>query len=144
MTSKGIGDVRRVLGQPQAWIDQNFTRPQPALPAVDDELYRFVASQVTSWESQVAIEAREYQAGTNAAAVLRWAHDIRRQCAAVQRILVRYAETTQAATSEQPQLRGVLADLATSFTDHPDWRGDWGEGGASPEVDQASAQRSPS
>jgi hypothetical protein len=26
MPSKGIGDVRSVLGQPQGWIDQHFTR----------------------------------------------------------------------------------------------------------------------
>lgn len=129
MTSRGIGDVRRVLSdrQPQGWIAQNFPAPQPPIPRVDDDrLYAFVSGRLTTWENQVAIEAREYHLGSNGAAVLRWAHDIHLHCAAVRRILVRYAEAREANSPELPLLRGVLADIATSFSRHPDWREDWG------------------
>lgn len=130
MASSGYGDVRRVLGdrQPQGWIAQNFPTPQPEIPRVHgDRLYDFLSGQLTNWESQVAIEAREYHLGPNGAAVLRWAQDIRRHSASVRRILVRYAEAREANSPELPLLRGVLADIAASFSRHPDWREDWGE-----------------
>jgi hypothetical protein len=69
-----------VLGQPQAWLDQQSTRPEPPLPNADgDRLVEFLNRHVTKWESQVATEAREYRDGRGGAAFLRWAHDIRRQ-----------------------------------------------------------------
>jgi hypothetical protein len=57
MTSNGIGDVRRVVGQPQGWLDQHFTRPEPPLPNADgDRLVEFLNRHVIRWESQVASE----------------------------------------------------------------------------------------
>lgn len=128
MTSRGVGDVRRVLGQTahKSWIAQNFPTPHPDIPHLSgDPLYSFLVHEITSWETRVAVEAREYQAGSNAAAILRWAQDIRRQCAAVRRVLVRYAEAKQTNGPQLPGIRAVLADLATSFSRHPDWREDW-------------------
>jgi hypothetical protein len=132
MTSRGVGDVRRVLGQsePQSWVAQNFPSPGPQLPNVrGDKLFSFVASQVAGWESQVALEAREYQSGDHAAAILRWAQDIHRHCASVRRVLVRYAEATVSESPELPSLRATLEDLARSFSRHPDWHENWDSAG---------------
>jgi hypothetical protein len=126
VTSKGIGDVRRVLGQPQGWIDQNFTRPGPSLPHADgDRLVDFFIRHTTRWESEVAIEAREYRDLPGGAAFLRWALNIRRQCAALRLVLARYAEAREAGASEVALLRGQLRDLATAWNNDPDWRDDW-------------------
>lgn len=126
MTSKGIGDVRRVLGQPQSWIDQNFTRPTPDLPKANgDRLLEFLNHHVMGWESEVATEAREYSKGPGGAAFLRWAHNIRRQCAALRLVLARYGEARDTNAPEVEQLRKVLGDLATAFNNDPDWQGEW-------------------
>lgn len=78
MTSRGIGDVRRVLGQPKSWIEQTFPKPAPPLPdARGDALIGFVCSRVTQWESQVETEAAEYRDRPLGAAMVRYALDIR-------------------------------------------------------------------
>ncbi|TCC35084.1 hypothetical protein [Kribbella sindirgiensis] len=126
MTSKGIGDVRRVLRQPQSWIDQNFTQPTPRLPRANgDRLLEFLNHHVMRWESEVATEAREYSKGPGGAAFLRWAHNIRRQCAALRLVLARYGEARDADAPEAPWLREQLVNLATAFNNDPDWRADW-------------------
>lgn len=130
MTSRGIGDVRRVLGdrQPTSWIAQNFPTPQPPIPRLEhrDDLYDFVSNQLTNRESMVATEARDYHRGENGIVFIRWANDIRRQLAAMRRILIRYAKARETGGPELQLMRGVLADVATSFSQHPDWREDWG------------------
>lgn len=126
MTSKGIGDVRRVLGQPQSWIDQNFTRPGPPLPRANgDRLLEFLNHHVMDWEGEVATEAREYRDRPGGAAFLRWALNIRRQCAALRRVLARYGEARDANSPDVPLLREQLRDLATAWNNDPDWRDDW-------------------
>jgi hypothetical protein len=127
MTSKGIGDVRRVLGAPQSWIAATFAKPEPPLPyRKGDELLGFVCHHVANWESQVATEAQEYRdQKIDGAAMQRYAYDIRRQCAAVRRILVRYAEAAEAQSPEAEVLRGVVAELARGFSNDPTWREDW-------------------
>lgn len=125
MTSKGIGDVRRVLGEPQSWIDQHFARPEPRLPRANgDGLIEFLNHHVTKWEGQVATEAREYHDGGRGAAFLRWALDIRRQCAAIRRILARYGAARDAGSPEAGLIREHLRDLATAWSNDPDWRED--------------------
>lgn len=120
--------MRRVLGdrQPQGWIDMHFSRPEPDLPTVQgDKLFSFVAHHLGGWESQVAIEAREYQDGPHAAAILRWALDIRRQCAAMRLVLVQYAEARDKGAHELPSLRRTLDALATTWRTAHDWRESW-------------------
>ena len=115
-----------MLGRPQGWLDQHFTRPEPPLPDADgDRLVEFLNSHVVKWESQVAIEAREYRDGPGGAAFLRWAHDIRRQCAALRLVLARYGEAGDQASPELPLLREQLRDLATAWNNDPDWRDNW-------------------
>jgi hypothetical protein len=127
-TSKRIGDVRRILGQSQGWIDQNFTRPAPDLPnANSDRLVQFLNHHIARWESEVATEAREYSKGPGGAAFLRWALNIRRQCAALRLVLARYGESRGADAPEAPLLREQLGDLATAFNNDPDWRDDWNQ-----------------
>jgi hypothetical protein len=126
MTSRGIGDVQRVLGQPQSWIDQHFTRPEPPLPdANGDPLIAFVNHYVATWENQVATEAREYSTGPHGAAFLRWAHDIRRQCAALRRVLARYGEARDTGSPQVPLMREQIRDLATAWNNVRDWPDDW-------------------
>ncbi|WP_134006257.1 hypothetical protein [Kribbella sp. VKM Ac-2566] len=126
MTSRGIGDVRRVLGQPQSWIDQNFTRPRPDLPKANgDRLLEFLCLHIIRWESEVATEAREYSRGPGGAAFLRWAINIRRQCDALRLVLARYGEARDTDAPEAPLLREQLRDLATAFNNDPDWREHW-------------------
>ncbi|MFC6156125.1 hypothetical protein [Kribbella jiaozuonensis] len=126
MTSKGIGDVRRVLGQPQSWIDQHFARPAPDLPdSGGDPLVDFLSYQIRRWESEVATESREYSQGPGGAAFLRWALNIRRQCNALRLVLAQYAEARAADAPETLVLREQLDHLATAFNSHPDWRATW-------------------
>jgi hypothetical protein len=126
VTSKGIGDVRRVLGQPQGWIDQNFTRPTLPLPnANGDRLVQFLNHHVARWESEVATEAREYSKGPGGAAFLRWALNIRRHCAAPRLVLARYGEARDANAPDLSLLREQLCELATAFNNDPDWNDDW-------------------
>ncbi|MEV8373025.1 hypothetical protein AB0P21_09825 [Kribbella sp. NPDC056861] len=128
MGSRGIGDVRRVLGdrQPQGWIDLHFSRPAPALPDIrGDALFSFVAHQLTGRENQVAIESREYQDGAHGAAFLRWALDMRRQCDAIRHILVRYGEAHDSDSPDLSCLRQTLKDLAGSWSNEYGWRESW-------------------
>jgi hypothetical protein len=126
MTSRGIGDVRRVLGQSQGWIDQHSIRPEPPLPSPNgDPLVAFLGHHVTRWESEVATEAREYRTGPGSAAFLRWALNIRRLCAALRLVLARYGEARDADAPEVSLLREQLRDLAAAFNDKHDWRDDW-------------------
>src|SRR6266540_650002 len=108
MTSRGIGDARRVLGQPQSWVELNFGKQEPALP---DPLVRFLCSQLHSWEDQVVVEANEYRRQPLGAALVRYAQDIRHQLAAIRMVLVQYAEARDADAPEAPALRAVLVDL---------------------------------
>lgn len=126
MTSRGIGDARRILGQPQSWIDQHFPPQHPPLPqARGDQLLSFAIHQVANWENQVTVEAREYRTGTHGAAFIRWATDIRRHCSAVRRVLARYAHARDTESPELPCLRETIRDLVTSWDRHPDWRENW-------------------
>jgi hypothetical protein len=127
MTSRGVGDVRRVLGQPQSWVELNFRKQEPPLPdPLGDPLLRFLCSQLHSWEDQVVVEANEYHRQPLGAALVRYAQDIRHQLAAIRLVLVRYAEARDADAPEAPALRAVLDDLATAYQHrHPDWREDW-------------------
>ena len=119
--------MRRVLGQPQGWIDEHFARPGPPLPTPNgDPLVAFLCRHVARWESEVATEAREYGKGPGAAAFLRWALSIRRQCAALRLVLARYGEARDMDAPEVPLMREHLRDLATAFNDKHDWRDDWG------------------
>lgn len=118
--------MRRVLGQPQGWIDQNFTRPQPTLPSADgDKLVDFLNRHIIQWENQVATEAREYSDGPGGAAFLRWAHDIRRHCAALRLVLARHGAAREAGSPEARTMRTQLRDLAMAWNNDPDWRDDW-------------------
>ena len=120
--------MRRVLGEPKSWIEHTFHRQQPDLPdALGDPLVGFLCARVTGWEGQVVTEANEYRNGANGAVIVRYARDIRAQCAAVRRVLVRYAEARDADAPEAEALRGVIADLSFAFSNHPDWREDWNE-----------------
>jgi hypothetical protein len=126
VTSRGIGDVGRALGQPQAWIDQHFRRQEPSLPdANGDKLIEFMNYNISKWESQVATEAREYHNGQHGAAILRWAHDIRRQCAAIRLVLANYAKGRDQGALHEAQLRQQIRELATAWNNDPDWRHDW-------------------
>ncbi|WP_350279322.1 hypothetical protein [Kribbella sp. HUAS MG21] len=126
MTSRGIGDAQRVLGQPRSWVEQTFPKPTPALPdAAGDTLLGFVCSQVRQWETQVATEAAEYRNQVLGAAMVRYALDIRRQCAALRRILARYGDARDAGEPEAVRMREFIADVATAWSAHPDWRDDW-------------------
>lgn len=129
MTSRGIGDVRRVLGAPKSWIEATFGKPEPPIPdRRGDPLLGFVAGQVTRWESQVVREAEEYRGRKiDGVVVQRYAFDILRQTAAVRRVLVRYAKAVDAGAPEAAALRGVLADLSFAGSTHPDWREDWND-----------------
>lgn len=126
MTSRGIGDVRRVLKQEQSWIELTFHPPQPEFPDDrGDRLLRFLFHQVSSWEGQVAIEANEYRDRPLGPALTRYAQDIRKQCSAVRRVIARYAAARDSGAPEADALRDVLADLATRYSGHPDWRETW-------------------
>lgn len=127
MTSRGIGDARRVLGAPQSWIDNTFAKPEPPLPnRKGDDLLDFVCTHLAHWESQVATEAQEYHdREITGEALVRYAYDIRRQCAAIRRILVRYAEARDEQAPELAELREVIDDLARAWVNQPTWREDW-------------------
>ncbi|MBB5979874.1 hypothetical protein [Kribbella solani] len=130
MTSRGVGDVQRVLGQPQSWIELNFATPEPPLPTpLGDPLLEFLCSQVSGWERQVETEANEYHRQPLGAALVRYAQDIRAQLAAIRLVLARYGEARDAGAAEAPVLRAVLVDLATAYRHrHPDWRAEWSAG----------------
>ena len=118
--------MRRVLGQSQGWIDQHFLRPEPPLPEPNgDPLVEFRCQHIMRWENEVATEAREYSTGPGSAAFLRWALNIRRQCAALRLVLARYRQARDAAAPGMSLLREQLRDLATAFNDKHDWRDDW-------------------
>lgn len=127
VTSKGYGDARRVLGVPQSWIDQNFARPEPPLPDRNgDKLLDFVCLHLRDWEHQVAVEAQEYHdRDVNGQALVRYAHDIRRQCAAIRRILARYGEVRDTDSPEAAELRRVIMDLATTWSNDVRYPQDW-------------------
>jgi hypothetical protein len=115
-----------VLGQPASWIEQTFPKPTTALPdAAGDRLLGFVCSQVRQWETQVATEAAEYRNHALGAAMVRYALDIRRQCAALRRILARYGDARDAGLAEAVWMRECIKDIATAWSAHPDWRDDW-------------------
>lgn len=127
MTSRGIGDVRRVLGQPKSWIDQTFSKPTPALPdARGDALLGFVCDRVRQWESQVETEAVEYRDRPLGPAMVRYALDIRRLCAAIRLVLAQYGETRDTDPTAAPVIRRTIQELSTTWRNHPDWRDEWG------------------
>lgn len=127
MTSRGIGDARRVLGDQASWIDQNFHRPTPPLPdRRGDQLLDFVSQHIREWETMVALEAREYHdTDVPGAVVFRYAQDIRRQCAAIRRVLVRYAEARDTQHPDLPWLREIIRDLSYTWNNDPRWREHW-------------------
>lgn len=126
MTSKGLGDARRVLGTPQSWIDQNFARPEPPLPdRHDDPLLDFVCLHLRDWENQVAIEAQEYHDEQHGQVIVRYAKDIRRQCAAIRRILDRYGEVRMEECPEADELRRVIKDLASTWSNDVRYPDEW-------------------
>lgn len=123
MTSRGVGDVRRVLGQPHSWIDLTFAEPEPRLPdARGDALLGFVCDRVRQWESQVATEAAEYRDQPLGPAMVRYALDIRRLCAALRLILAQCDELRDTDPSALPSVRRTIQELSTAWTNHPDWR----------------------
>lgn len=126
MTSRGIGDVRRVLGQPKSWIDQTFPKPAPQLPnARGDALLGFVCDRVRQWEAQVATEAAEYRNQPLGAAMVRYALDIRRLCAALRLVLAQYGEIRDADPAASIAIRRNIQELGTAWRNHPDWRDEW-------------------
>jgi len=127
MTSRGIGDVRRVLGRPKSWIDQTFAKPAPQLPdAGGDALLGFVCDRVRQWESQVVTEAAEYRDQPLGPAMVRYALDICRLCAPLRLILAQYAEMRDGDPAASPALRRTIQELSTAWRNHPDWRDEWG------------------
>ncbi|MEV0285582.1 hypothetical protein AB0H36_15835 [Kribbella sp. NPDC050820] len=127
MTSKGIGDTRRVLGQAKPWTEQTFPKPRPPLPDPrGDALLEFVCARVREWETQAATEAAEYRNQPLGPAMVRYALDIRRLCAAIRLILARYDEMRDASPSAPPEIRRTIQELSTAWRNHPDWRDEWG------------------
>ncbi|MET9313096.1 hypothetical protein ABZX12_14830 [Kribbella sp. NPDC003505] len=126
MTSRGIGDVRRVLGQPKSWIDQTFAKPAPPLPDVrGDALLGFVCDRVRQWESQVENEAAEYHDRPLGPAMVRYALDIRRLCTALRLVLAQYGEMRDADPGASRVIRRTVQELSTAWRNHPDWRDEW-------------------
>ncbi|WP_132190140.1 MULTISPECIES: hypothetical protein [Kribbella] len=126
MTSKGIGDVRRALGQPKSWIEQTFPKPWPPLPpARGDAQLGFVCARVSQWETQVATEAAEYRSQPLGAAMVRYARDIRQQCAAIRSVLARYGEMRDADSPDLAAVRWIIQALSIAWRNHPDWREEW-------------------
>lgn len=127
MTSRGIGDVRRVLGEEKSWIAQHFDRPAPPLPDRNgDPLLDFVCLRLLERENQVVTEAREYHdIDVPGAVVHRYALDVRRQCAALRRVLVRYAEARDSNHPDLPWLREIIQDLSFAWSNDPRWRERW-------------------
>lgn len=75
MTSRGIGDVQRVLGDPPTWRQIEFGPQLPALPRRHlDPLVSFVASQVRTLEDQVQTEAVDCRQRNLGPVVVRYAH----------------------------------------------------------------------
>jgi hypothetical protein len=126
MISKGLGDARRVLGTPQSWIDMHFAKPAPPLPEQHgDPLLRFVCQHLREWEQQVVIEAQEYRHRDLGPAMVRYAHDIRRQCAAIRLILHRYGQISSEDGPEAHELRRVIKDLASTWSNDVRYPDEW-------------------
>ena len=129
MTSRGIGDVRRVLGDPPTWRQIEFGPQLPVLPRRHpDPIVTFVASQVHTLEDQVQTEAVEHRKRDLGPVVVRYAHHVLDLTAGYRRVVMRYVDALDAGApaGEVDQLRRAVAAIAVVWQKKAHgWRSEW-------------------
>jgi hypothetical protein len=128
--SRGIGDVRRVLGDPPTWQQVEFHRQLPELPRRHpDPLVHFVVSQILQLEEQARTEATEYRNRDSGPVVVRYAHYVLDLTAGYRRVVVNYTDALDAGTptAEARQLRAAVAAVAAVWRKAREWRSEWSD-----------------
>ena len=128
MTSKGIGDVRRALGDAPTWAQLEFHPQQPGLPVRHaDPLVNFVAGEILRLERQAVTEAAEYRNRDLGPAMVRYAHYLRDLLGGYRRVVGQYVAMLDAGADdhELAPLRRALTELAKTWRRSREWRDDW-------------------
>lgn len=141
MTSKGIGDVRRVqkdLGINQTgpsgdgpWFDTFQRRQEPEIPRTNDPLVKFVADRIRELENEPTADFPALYSQAAGPAAHRYAAHVRQDCVVFRTIVNQYIEAHALTayegydTGTQCQAEAAVRAIAARWSKHRDYREEW-------------------